>query len=307
MKIAIADNQMLRFDKDLKEHWEKKHEVRYEAGASPVLFEWADLYYVNYWDNNIHWLYKWHQDHPTAKKPVVVCRAIDWEIWTGLVRDQNIINWVDKAITISEHMYKRLNEEADFKGKLHLIKPGINLSKYTLVKEDQYRIIMPVNEFDWYLKHTLEGLKIFKTLTDYDAMIPWKMHIRGKWCQAEYFQVIIKDYVKKANLTDKVVFDEVWVDDFNSYLDQFDFMLLPSLKEAFSFVTAQSAAKGIKPILNWWYGAEKIWPSSWLYLTEKQAVDMFSSRHTGAVYRSYVEGNYNLTRFLEETDQVCNT
>lgn len=307
MKIAIADNQSLRFDKDLKEHWEKKHEVRYEPGASEHLFQWCDLYYINYWDNNIHYLYKWHREHPEVKKPKIVCRAIDWEIWTGLVRDQNIVDWVDVAITISDHMYKRLMSEVDFKSKLHLIKPGIDVSKYSLVEENQFSIIMPVNEFDWYLKHTIEGLKIFKTLVGADPLVGWKMHVRGKWCQAEYFQVLIKDYVKKAKLEDKVVFDETWVDDFDSYLDQFDFMLLPSLKEAFSFVTAQCAAKGIKPILNWWYGAEKIWPSSWLYLTEADAVKMFSKRYPPSVYRAYVEGNYDLQRFLDETDKACGT
>jgi hypothetical protein len=307
MKIAIADNQNLRFDNDLKEHWEKKHEVRYEPGASEHLFQWCDLYYINYWDNNIHYLYNWHIKHPDVKKPKIVCRAIDWEVWTGLVRDQSIVNWVDVALCITKHIKERLEAEVDFKGKLHLVKPGINISKYSMVKENQFTIIMPVNEFDWYLKHTIEGLKIFKTLLDHDPSIPWKLHIRGKWCQAEYFQVVIKDFVKKAQLTDHVVFDEEWVDDFNAYLNKFDFMLLPSLKEAFSFVTAQCAVKGIRPILNWWYGAENIYPKNWLYLTEKQAVEMFFNRHKPAVYRAYIEGNYTLDRFLKETDEACGT
>ena len=76
------------------------------------------------------------------------------------------------------------------------------------------------------------------------------------------------------------------------------------MKEAFSFVTAQCAAKGIKPILNWWYGAERIWPIEWLYRKNSEAVKMFESKDNPEAYRHAVESSYTNERFYAEMDKV---
>lgn len=297
----------MRFDKELKEYWETKHEVKYEPGASEFLFQWCDLYYCNYWDNNIHYLYKWHMEHSDVKKPKIVCRAIDWEIWQGLVRDQRIVDWVDVAICIAPHMEKRLLSEMDFKGKLHLIKPGIGLDKWTYrVRNGGHEIVMPVNELDWYLKHTIEGLKIFAELVKIDP--EYKMTVRGKWCQSEYMRVLIQNFIEISGIKDKVTIDEEWVENLDQRLEKFDYMLLPSLKEAFSFVTAQCAAKGIRPILNQWYGADGIWPKSWLYRTPQEAVAMITDKnYCSSCYRNLIDKKYNVKRMCEEYDKACGT
>jgi len=306
MKIAVADNQHLKFDHAIVEYWKTKHEVEYEPGASENLFQWCDLYYVNYWDNNIHYLWKWHKKNPKVKKPKMICRAIDWDVWTGLARGQQLIDWVDETICIAPHIERKLKAEATF-NNLHLIRPGIHLDRWPLRKaRPGYKIIMPVNEFDWYLKHTIEGLKIFKSLITIDNR-PWRLVIKGKWCQAEFFQALLKHYVEIADLKDKVVFDDIWADDMNAYFEQFDYMLLPSLKEAFSFVTAQCAAKGIKPILNWWYGAEEIWPKEWLYQTEMEGMRMFLVPPKPKEYRQVVKERYDVQRMFKEYDKVCQT
>jgi hypothetical protein len=92
VKIAISDNQALRFDREYLEHLKLNHEVRYELGSNVKLLEWADVYYINYYDNNIHSLWKGYLANPTSKKSRVVVRAIDWEIWLGFVRDQALID-----------------------------------------------------------------------------------------------------------------------------------------------------------------------------------------------------------------------
>ena len=116
MKIALADNCGMKFCRDVYDHWSKGHEVRYERGASEFLAQWADLYYVDTWDNNIHYLYKLyhglHDDMPAdwdnTKIPKIVVRILDWEAWIGMVRDQSIIDWVDQAICIAPHIEHKL-------------------------------------------------------------------------------------------------------------------------------------------------------------------------------------------------------
>ena len=89
-KIGIAENNDLKFCRDIKEHFEQQgHEVRYERGTSEYIAQWADIYYVDWADNNLAYLYKlYHGDSgvsrgdtwDNSKKPKVVVRAIDWEV-----------------------------------------------------------------------------------------------------------------------------------------------------------------------------------------------------------------------------------
>ncbi len=280
-------------------------------GWSENLAAWADLYYVNYWDNNIHAAYHFHDEHPEWHKPIYACRAIDWEVWVGLARDQTIINWVDVAISIAPHMDRRLRSEREWGDKLHLIPCGIDTERFSMKKkwyvEGKRNVILPCNEIDWVLKNVPEGLKIFAMLrrkyVDYD----WRLYIRGKWCQGEYFKIYIQDLITKLDLQGTIEIIDQEVPDYNEFLEKMDYCLLPSYKEAFSYVTGECAAKGIKPILNWWYGAEEIWPKQWLYTTPDQAVEMFVENYNPKDYRDYIIEHKNVETMLAEFDRILGT
>jgi hypothetical protein len=40
-------------------------------------------------------------ENTEVKKPKIICRAIDWEVWIGLCRDEAIADWVDEVILSS--------------------------------------------------------------------------------------------------------------------------------------------------------------------------------------------------------------
>ena len=306
MRIAIADNLGLKFDRELKEYWEKSHEVRYEMGANPALLEWADVYYVNVWDHNIHAMWSWVEDQKRCKKNAkVICRALDWEVWAGMARCPNVGKFVDECIAIAPHIKKMLEEEnPSLKGKVTLIKPGINLDKFTFKKNfGSYNIIMPANDIDWYMKGTLGGLRIFKMLVDQNER-PWHLTIKGTWTKPPIDRKNMEHFIEKAGIKDRVTFITEHVPDYNEFLEDFDYCLKPSLKEAFSFVSAECAAKGIMPVLNWWIGADATWPRSWLYLSPSEAVTRLMSTPYPKGYRDYVEKNYDVKRMCKEFDKL---
>lgn len=311
MKIAIADNQQLKFDHDLVDHWKQKgHEVRYEMGFSEHLAAWCDLYYINFWDNNVHAAYHWHQDHPEWEKPKYAVRAIDWEVWCGLVRDQRIVDWVDYAFCIAPHIERKLRAEANWGEKLHLIPCGINVDKFTFKKQfGGYSVLIPCNEIDWILKNVAEGIKIFGGVVEKSPIeLPWSLTIRGKWTQGnEYFKVYFYDLIKKLGITDRVIIVDQEVPDYNEFLEQFDYCLVPSFKEAFSYVTGECAAKGIIPVLNHWYGAEEIWPREWLYSRVDEAVSMFYRGDYLQNLRSYIVKEKNSKDMCKKFDEVLGT
>ena len=313
MKIAVADNNGMKFTKDIIDHWIKKgHEVRYERGASEFLSQWADLYYVDTWDNNIHYLYKLyhglHNEMPpewdNKKKPIVVCRALDWEVWIGFVRDQSIVDWVDKVICIAPHIQKKLESEMEWHGKLKLIKPGVNLDRFPLKtrETDGYQIGMALGDM-WWPKNHMAGLDIFTTLLTKNNK--WRLHIRGQHEGGnEFWKQMYEHYLDSRNIRDKVTLYS-HVDDMNDWYENIDYLLHPGMKEAFCYAIGEAMAKGIKPIINNFYGAPDIWNFNYLYNTHHQAVVQFSNGtriRPNKVYRQYIEENYNVKRMMQEYD-----
>jgi glycosyltransferase involved in cell wall biosynthesis len=315
MKIAVADNTGFKFTSDLTEAWVKAgHEVRREPGASEHLAQWADVYYVDFWDNNIHYLWKLYngdEDHNRTpdwdnnKKPIIVCRAIDWEVWIGFARDQRIIDWVDKSICIAPHIEKKLRAENDWKN-LKLIRPGVNLEKFTLkTKEtDGYQVGMVLGDMWWYKNH-MGGLDIFKTLVDRNPDKPWHMHIRGQHEGGDYNPVMFNEYLKSRHLENRVTLYPK-NDNMNEWYENIDVLLHPGMKETFTYAVAEALTKGIPAIVNNFYGSEEVWPNDMRYYTHDEAVKYLENLRIinpevpSLPARQIIEEKYSLEQMIKE-------
>lgn len=307
-KIAVADNQNLKFDGDLVDHWrEVGHEVKYEMGASEHLFQWCDIYYVNFWDNNIHYLWNWWNKNTKVKKPKIVCRALDYEVWLGLVRSQEMVDWVDVGICIAPHIERQLRKDAKWGNKLHLIRPGVKMSKFPFKEKfGSHNILLPCNEIDWVLKNVVEGIKIFGMLCR-QSDNPWHLTVKGKWtgqAGGDYFRYVLSDLEKKMGVEGRITYEEQHIEQYNEFLNNFDYILQPSLKEAFSYVTAECMAKGMKPVINSWYGAEEIWTEGFLYTTPDEAVKLLLEKPYPKHYRTFIRKNYDAERMFAEYDRA---
>lgn len=321
MKIAIADNNGLKFTKDLKEHWEAQgHEVKYERGASEFLAQWADVYYVDTWDNNIHYLYKLyhgqHDDMPAdwdnSKKPRIVVRILDWEVWIGLVRSQEMIDWVDDVIVIAPHIQNKLLEDKDnatgnpldWKNKITLIRPGVNLDRFTIKSQatDGFQLGMVLGDM-WWPKNHMAGLDIFTQLYRKDNR--WRLHIRGQHEPGEYWRVMTEHYVQSRGITNAVLlYDRV--EDMNAWYEQIDILLHPGMKEAFCYAVGEALAKDIPVVVNEFYGATDIWPEDLLYQTHDQAIQMIeqAQKRETKQGRGFISSNYSTWKMFKEYDAL---
>lgn len=322
MKIAIADNTGFKFTRDLINYWTSKgHEVKAEPGASEHLAQWADVYWVDFWDNNIHYLWKLYNgdedknrtpDWDNNKKPLMVCRAVDWEVWIGFARDQRIIDWVDKSICIAPHIEEKLRREGDWKN-LKLIRPGVNLDKFTLKTKqtDGFQLGMVLGDLWWYKNH-MGGLDIFKTLYDEDNR--WRLHIRGQHEAGEYNKVMFEHYLESRGIKDVVTLHQR-VEDMNKWYEDIDILLHPGMKETFVYAVAEARAKGIPAVVNTFFGSDRIWDSeSCLYTTHSEAVNMIQNLNKiiripgqresiAAVERQYMKDNHSFEKMVKEIDE----
>lgn len=317
MKIAVADNTGFKFTRDLIDYWiSLGHEVRSEVGASEHLAQWADVYWVDFWDNNIHYLWKLYNGDPdnnrtpdwdNNKKPIIVCRAIDWEVWVGMARDQRIIDWVDKKICIAPHIEKELRSRNDW-GDLKLIRPGVNIDRFTLKRRGQtdgFQLGMVLGDLWWYKNH-MGGLDIFKTL--YDENKKWRLHIRGQHEPGDYNPVMFEHYLESRGIKDAVTLYPR-VDDMNEWYENIDILLHPGMKETFCYAVGEALVKGIPTIVNEFYGSDQIWPKDFLYQTHEEAVKLIkylptiSSSLPSLPAHIFIKDHYSLERMIKEINE----
>lgn len=319
MRIAIADSNALKFTRDIKDHWESKgHEVRYEIGASEHLAQWADMYYVDTSDNNIHYLYKIytgiHPEHPnwkTYKRPKFVCRALDWEVFIGYARDQNLVDFVDQWICIAPHIEQKLRAEAKYRdGQLVCIRPGVNLDRFPLKTKqtDGFQLGMVANDLWWYKNH-MGALDIFTTLYQKDNR--WRFHIRGRHEPGEFNPVMYEHYLESRGIKDVVTLYPM-VENMDSWYENIDILLHTGMKETFCYAVGEAMAKGIPALVNEFYGSRDIWDARMLYQTHQEAVSKL--RHDEIITpdirvgaRDYIEKNHNIKTMLSAYDQLLET
>jgi hypothetical protein len=315
LKIAIADNCGGKFSTDIKNHWEKKgHEVRYERGASEHLAQWADIYYVDFWDNNIHYLHKLYNGDPDKnrpegwdnnKKPRVVVRAVDWEVWIGFVRDQSMIDWVDNIIVIAPHIEEELRKHAEFGNKITLIRPGVNLEKFTpkVSVTDGFQLGMVLGDM-WFPKQHMMGLDIFHQLWQKDKR--WKFHIRGQHEGGnDFWKKMFDYYVESRGMQDAVTL-YLQTDDMNAWYEHIDILLHPGMKEAFCYAVGEAMAKDIQVVCNDFYGSRDIWPGDILYLDSQEAIKKITNKDPLNT-REYIERNYSLKEMTDAYDHLLGT
>ena len=63
-------------------------------------------------------------------------------------------------------------------------------------------------------------------------------------------------------------------------------------------------AKGLKPILNNFFGAEEIWSKEYLYTNWDDVIKMFQESIESEKYRQYIEKHYSLERMLKAYDEL---
>lgn len=322
MKIAVADNNGLKFTDDLLKHWQEDrgHEVFFERGASEHLAQRVDMYYVDTWDNNIHYLYKlYHDDEDhnrtkdwdNTKKPRIVVRALDWEVWIGWMRDQKIIDWVDNIIFIADHISKRVNSEVTIgPHKQKIIKPGVDLGRFTMktTQTDGFQLGMVLGDM-WWPKNHMAGLDIFTSLYYQDPR--WRLHIRGQHEGGnDYWKLMYEYYLESRGIKDVVTLYPP-VGNMNEWYEQIDILLHPGMKEAFCYAVGEAMAKGIPVVVNDFLGSHDIWEQGMRYKTHPEAVLMIEAIHremmikhtrTSDYAREYIEKHYSNERMFKEYD-----
>ncbi len=317
MKIFSCDSTNFKFSQMILDHWrERGHEVYQEMGMNPEWAAWADLTFVDFMDQNFYSLFNGplgdHQAEgwkPYPKKRIAV-RGIDIDIWQGRHQDPKIWPYLDDFIVINQFFYDMIHKETTpySDGKLHLIRPGVDLSTFTFKPERQrgYNVGIVCGNM-WEAKGVFEGIRIFQELVRLYPDKPWELYIRGQYFPPEWRTYAYEQLFNVSGLRDKIhLVPQISEPELVAFYHRMDYILIPSHKEAFSYAAAEGMAIGLKPILNNWFGSE--WPDKYKFNSINEAVEMINDGdYNSSEYRQYIEENYSAEKMFKSYDELFGT
>lgn len=294
MKIFACCNWQLKFLGPMLDYWRRQgHEVRYELGYNPAGHEWSDVCFVDVCDHNAHVASEYK--FPNSR---LVIRAIDIECW---VQQSTGVHWenVDVCIFMAKHIEELVRSYMTFPANVQVvhIPPGIDLSKWTYRERDGSNHSVAFIAHQWSAKGMPLLFQVMAALGS-----GWVLHILGNQSNERWLHKYNEHIVRELGL--QVVFTER-VPSVDAWLDDKDYIIIPGQKEAFSYVTAEAAAKGIKPLVHNFWRARDIWPDEWVWSTIGEAVAMAQQPFDSASYRRYIADHYTLDTMMERINSVC--
>lgn len=298
MKIALFDH-VRKFTNELIDHWKSQgHEVKIDRYLDPGLVHWADVCFFEFCDISIQRASdngdSFWKDNPQPSDKNIVVRMHDIDAWVGQHKGVQW-PWVNHLVFVADHIREKVLKDIEVPTTLqvHTIKHGINLDAFTYKERGKGKKIAWIGNCN-EAKNVPLALQVLAENPEYE------LHVVGgqlnKWKLA-----YVQDFVKRNNLK---FFHQEHVENINDFLEDKDFLLLTSMKEAFSFVVGEAMAKGIKPIIHHFYGAENIWPKEYLWNKASEVDKHLKGNYNSLKYRDYIKENYNLTDMLKKYDKI---
>ncbi len=320
MRIYLSDPYNGKFTDDMMNWWiEHGHEVERQIHYNPELVDWADVVWFDTCDNNLlsatnpdqalkdEWIYdnrigKWDLHEVDLSKKRVIVRPIDIEVWSGHHAYENMWDIVDDVIFLAPHIQDIMMSDSRPQGgnfKQYVIPCGVNLDRWTFREREKGFNIAVVSEL-WESKGVDLALQVALKLKAIDSRynIKWL----GKNQMYHWGKAYFDDFVKHNDLNIELV---DWVDNLDEWLEDKNYILHCSAKEAYSYAVAEAMAKGIKPIFHRYFGADATWPDlTWTSIDE--AVNKITEEtYDSKSYRQYLTDHHlTLPQMMNEFDKI---
>lgn len=263
----------------------------------------ADIYWFDFCDNNL--IVATRDDKEELKKKKVIARLHAVEYYMGF---HNQIDWncVDHLIFVSDHMRRMCfngifpgSYSSGMKPEIHTIHNGIDLEKFNFKNRKKGNVIGYAGNIV-PTKGILTMLNYFAELTLNRPWFKLKMvglnRFHGR--EGEYF----KHCIETNGMKDKIE-ETGEVPDINEWLEGIDYLWQPSLTESFSIIVGEAMAKGIKPIINDFYGSRELWPEDCIYRNFTEFLNIIDGIYISDKYREFVE-RYSLDKSINKINEI---
>lgn len=320
-RIALFDPYNGKFTNDLLEWWQSHgHEVQRQTYYNPELVDWADVVWFDTCDNNLlsatnpdqalkdEWKYAnrvgaWDMHEVDLSHKKVIVRPIDIEVWQGHHAYDHMWDIVDEVIFLAPHIQQIMMadsrpQQGHF--KQHVIPCGVNLDRWTF-KERQPGNKVGIVAERWVSKGVDLVIQLALKMPDYE------FHWLGKNNDYHWQEAYLQDKVKSK--CPNLILEEDYVDDLNAWWEDKNFVLSCSYKETYGYNIAEAMAKGIKPVIHRFYGAEAVWPDiTWDSIDEAARMLSVHAPYNSAEYPKYLTDHHlDLESMMRSFEDVINS
>lgn len=321
MKIVVFDPYAGKFTDNMIEWWNSHgYEAQRQTYYNPELVDWADVVYFFTCDNNLlsatnptqalkdEWAFEnrpgsWDLHEMDLTKKKIIVHPVDIEVWQGHFAYDNMWDVVDEVIFPAPHIQQIMMADSRpqaGKFKQHVIPFGVNLDKWTFRERERGFNIGVVAE-RWVSKGVDYVLQISLKLKEIDGRytIYWLGKNNDYHWEAEY----LKDFISHNNAP--IQLQEEFVEDLNQWWEDKNYVLHGSHKETYTYAVAEAMARGVKPVLHRYYGADDTWPGmTWTSIDE--AVKLITEdAYDSSSYRQYLTDHHlDLESMMGAIDKV---
>lgn len=301
MKIYIGDHLGQHKTTHEMEKWfvNKGHEVQWDMYYEPKKAEWADVIFFEWCEGMMALCLK---DGWGKKKPVYA-RAMDIEIWAGQAAREDITDLHGLAYT-SKALFEIMKNDDEWYRRYphvptHHIPLSIDMKDWTY-KSREHGYNIAVLGHMWDAKGPQLIPQFARYLIDKTGDTKWKFYVQGNWRHDvwKWYYEYFKHIVKELKLEDNIILSEERVESIDQWMEDKNYLVTFSMKDAFSIPVAEAMAKGIKALPHNFLGAKDIWGKH-VWSTFDELYEKMMSDYNSEEYYNYVEERYSNEKIMK--------
>jgi glycosyltransferase involved in cell wall biosynthesis len=203
------------------------------------------------------------------------------------------------------YMEKEVNFAQNYKDiPIRQLPVCLEMSDWEYTKHNSGRKIVVIGE-QWMAKNPF-------MITQMLAMLPsdYTVDILGKWNEGvwrwteEQFWYEVRSYGLEGRVTNTKEVPWGSAKAVDEWLNDKDYLVTFSAKDAFSIVVAEAMAKGIKAFPHDFMGSKDIW-GKYVWKTLPELVDRIQNEsYNSEEYRQYIQDNYSADVVLTKLEEI---
>lgn len=253
------------FINDTIEQLRRNNEVKLvdlnQASQMDSFLEWADIAWFEWCDNLLIEATK------RPKRCPIICRLHSYEAFTDMPGQ---VDWskVDLLVFVNDSVKQIFEQQVAIRPRMIVVHNGVDLDRFSIPNDKTYGKKIASVGYINYKKNPALLLYCFKKIHEYDPA--YTLHIAGSH-QDPRIKLYFDHFLAENPLP--VVFDG-WVEDMPAWYADKDFVISTSLFESFHYSIAEGMASGLMPLIHNWYGANQLYPNSYLYADPDQCLHL---------------------------------
>ena len=270
------------------------HEMETHKYFSKAVAQKANIVFVDFFAENAD-----RASNSDFNAPLIV-RLSAMELYKGKI---STINWdnIDLAIMQGEHLKNYYREQR--KGtlpaeKIVILPSAIDTDYFHMrsqpTKNDRIAVVSQI--------HWRKGSQLIPEVL---MAIPKQYKIKqiGKLIDRDCKNYLDNE-IRRLKLQNRYSYDGT-TGNVPGWLDDKAYFLLPSYTEGLPRACGEAMSMGLRPMIHYYRGAEKQWPSKYIWHKVEEIAEMLEEDYDPNEYRDYIANNRSIEIVAKEMEALC--